>query len=412
MQVDNQAHSTNASSNSATEDVRNLGYWDGAHTIPPDGAQQRIRSEADGRMANLRHHSTKRVEALRAELLALGDRLPAAQRLWADARERFGEHPPAIALPLLYLFFSFTSLLGDAVLLAPALDMFSISNRSLQYAGALFLALLAAAALGFIFDHDLAPLLRWVVRGVAVIALAFQITLGFLRARELEFASGLAASPVSAFLSAHHLLNGIFFVAISLLVPIIAAVALHVAVQRLRSRRQWMRARREQAAITARMSALNGELRQETESLPHRLDQVQHESDELRGLYSTWHELGQRRDPAPSPQWLVVLKALAAAALTLAILTLAGISPLTTVAAAACAGLAGFAWWEQRRIHPTPTEFRKTHRPHLLREPQPLFRAVSRASQSGSQPPLVMATPAREPFENIDARSHAVNGVI
>jgi hypothetical protein len=204
------------------------GFYAGAHGTSCQMGIDEIEAKFNQKKAQLEKEAVASQKLLEAEIAYLDEMQPEAARVAQDAE---GARPYNLVLPLVILVVAIAALIAEALMLASAMDIFNIASPSTQLFTAFGFAGIAGVAFHFVWESLTSETLPriWrvtsrVVAGVLVLGL---IAWGILRGFHVGFAAHLAENPLEEFLAAHAVLSSIFFVSITLTIPIIAATATH-----------------------------------------------------------------------------------------------------------------------------------------------------------------------------------------
>ena len=139
------------------------------------------------------------------------------------------------------------------------------------------------------------------------------IAWGILRGFQVGFSADLAQSPLGEFLRGHPILSSIFYVLITLAVPVIAATASHHSHASLEQWWRWRKAFRQFDSVSKRRAYVTKLLESGLEALAHGLHQIDEQAKEAKALYARSHERGIKNGTIQEQYWTVPLKSTLAA---------------------------------------------------------------------------------------------------
>jgi Flp pilus assembly protein TadB len=344
-------------------DIADFAFFQGAQGIPIEETKKEIEALHDRQKARLVEESVPRQKPLEAIADNLKRRRPDVERAWDDARERFGNHSPAVFTAFLVAGLGVGALIIDSLLLGPGLDAIGISEPVLQFIAAFGLASLSSLVFHLAHETfsnrkiDRATAIVWrILAGFAVIAL---LAWGILRGLQVRFAANLNGNPLGGFLSQHPILSSIFFCFVTLAAPLVGAAAIYYAAPRIHDALLWRRAKREHENLNKNLTDAEKKLESEQATLKARHSQLDSQRQAWHAQATQYHARGEMRGGRQQPKWLVVLKATLWAALALLPGLLFGLPVVITAALPLVAGIAGFLFYRHRRFHPSYRQFKR-----------------------------------------------------
>ena len=224
-------------------------------------------------------------------------------------------------MPVIVAAIAFLAVVAEARMLAPALDLLNVTDPLSQLLSALGIAFITALAFHFAWETftrvDFPRLWKIAIRIMAGALSLGMIFWGILRGLQVGFSADLAQSPLGEFLRGHPVLSSVFYVLITLAVPVIAATASHYSHSALEKWWRWHTVSRQVKEISKRRAYATKLLESEKETLSHSLKQLEHQAKEAKALYARSHERGVRNGTAQEQYWTVLLKSTLAAIVAL-----------------------------------------------------------------------------------------------
>lgn len=334
-------------------------YFEGAHGTELKPGVDRIQATFDQKVAQVSHQAVAREKRHEETLDRVNALLPAAEARAACINTRVGDEKPQALVPLLALAAALFMAAAEVVLLAPALDVLSITSPPAQYLAAVGVMCVSCLAFHFAwesFTSDRFPLIwKAITRMIGLGVAGFLVVWGILRGEQVAFASDLNDNPLGRFLAGHPILAAGFYVFVTLAVPLVVATATHFGFHHLREWREWKGANSElQNLKQTRVNAAK-QLEAEREQHKQALKQLGQECAEWKATYQIHHDRGRKHLAIQDPIALVYLKTAGAAILTGIIFCWA---PVGLIAGSATvAGIAAFLHFRRKREHPTPEQY-------------------------------------------------------
>jgi hypothetical protein len=297
------------------------GFFEGSNGTKLETGLQKIDARFDKHRTELQKNSVAKQKQLEAELQHLDAIKPDADRQWAAISQAHGDHIPSLGMPLIVAAIAILALLAEARMLAPALDLLNVTDSVSQLLSALGISFITALAFHFAWEtftrEDFPRLWKLAIRIMAGALALGMVFWGVLRGLQVGFSADLAESPLGAFLRGHPILSSVFYVLITLAVPVIAATASHYSHTALENWWRWHKASRQTKEISKRRAYASKLLESEREALSHGLKQLEHQGKEAKALYARSHERGVRNGTVQEQYWTVPLKATLAAIVAL-----------------------------------------------------------------------------------------------
>lgn len=297
------------------------GFFEGSNGTKLETGLQKIEARFDKQRTELQKNSVSKQKQLEAELEHLDSIKPDVERQWSVITEDCGDHIPSLAMPVIVAAIAVLAVAAEARMLAPALDLLNVTDYVSQLLSALGISFITALAFHFAWEtfarEDFPRLWRLAIRIMAGALSLGMIFWGILRGLQVGFSADLAQSPLGDFLRGHPILSSVFYVLITLAVPVIAATASHSSHVALEKWWRWHTVSRQVKHISKRRAYAAKQLESEKEALAHGLKQLEHQAREARALYARSHERGVRNGTVQEQYWTVLLKSTLAAIVAL-----------------------------------------------------------------------------------------------
>lgn len=297
------------------------GFYDGAHGTPAQMGIDEIDAKFEQKKAELERDAIASQKTLEAEITYLDEMRPEVERAAAAAAEADQGRLPTLVLPICIVSLAVVALIAEALLLAPAMDIFNIASPTAQLFTAIGIAGIAGLAFHFVWEslvsNAFPKIWRITCRVVAAILVLGLVAWGVLRGFQVGFAATLADNPLGEFLAGHAVLSSIFFVFITLATPVIAATATHFGSHGLQ---QWWaskRARKTFERLARKRADAGKQLESLKQALQLGLKALDEERKQWRSAYSIHHSRGGMHGSVQEPYWIVPAKATFAALLAL-----------------------------------------------------------------------------------------------
>jgi hypothetical protein len=297
------------------------GFFEGSNGTKLETGLQKIDARFDKQRTELQKNSVIKQKQLEAELQHLDAIKPDADRQWGAITRDYGDHIPSLAMPVIVAGIAFLAVVAEARMLAPALDLLNVTDSLSQLLSALGISFITALAFHFAWEtftrEDFPRLWKLAIRIMAGALSLGMVFWGVLRGLQVGFSADLAQSPLGEFLRGHPILSSIFYVLITLAVPVIAATASHYSHAALEKWWRWHKVSRQVKDISKHRAYAAKLLESEKEALAHGLKQFEHQAKEAKALYARSHERGVRNGTVQEQYWTVLLKSTLAAIVAL-----------------------------------------------------------------------------------------------
>ena len=293
------------------------GFYDGAHGTSLETGIEEIEGKFEQKKANLQRDAVTNQKRLEAEIQHLDDVGPAVERKIKAVEERNGEQQLSIVLPVCVIALAAFAIISEALLLAPAMDILSVTNEIAQLFTAFGIAAVAGLTFHFVWESFVSeafPKIWKVTVRIVAAMLAFGLVVwGILRGYQVAFAASLNQNPLGDFLSGHPILSSIFFVFITLATPVIAATATHYGAHRIQAWWELKTAKAEFEALSKRRASAVKELEAQEKALQLGLKALDEGRKQWKSVYSLHHDRGAKHGAKQEPYWIVIAKATFAA---------------------------------------------------------------------------------------------------
>jgi len=301
--------------------VESDGFYDGAHGTSCQIGLDEIDAKFDEKKAHLQRDAIANQKLLEAEIMYLEEIRPEVERRAQAVEEVNNGRVSNLVLPMCIVGLAVIALIAEALLLAPAMDIFNIASPGAQLFTAIGIAGIAGLAFHFVWEsltsEAFPRIWRITCRVVAGILVLGLIAWGILRGFQVGFAATLADNPLGEFLSSHAVLSSIFFVFITLATPVIAATATHFGSHALQLWWESRKARKQFAQLAKKRADAGKQLESQLEVLQLGLKALDQERKQWTSIYALHHLRGQTHGSIQEPYWMVPAKATFAALLAL-----------------------------------------------------------------------------------------------
>jgi hypothetical protein len=345
-----------------------VAYFEGAHGIELKPGLDRIQATFDQKAAELGYGSVAREKKHeethdRADVL-----MPDAEKKASAINAHIGDERPQAFMPAVCLMAALFMAAGEVELLAPALDVLSVTNPTLQTLTAIGIMCVSCLAFHFAWDsftsNRFPRVLKIIARLTAGVIAIFLVVWGILRGAQVAFASDLTDNPLGRFLSGHPILAAVFYIFVTLAVPLVVASAMHFGIHHLRDWWEWKKANANlQAMKEVKVNAAK-QLETEREQQKQGLKQLAEECAQWKATYQIHHERGRQHGAEKEPLWRVVLKSCVVSIVGGALLLVAG--PVAAGTGALVGGIAAFVHFWHKREHPTPEQYYRAHKVQFM----------------------------------------------
>lgn len=297
------------------------GFYDGAHGTSCQMGLDEIEAKLDQKKANLEKEAVANQKLLEAEIAYLDEIRPEVERKARSAEEADDGRLPNLVLPLFIIGLAIVALIAEALLLAPAMDIFNIASPAAQLFTAVGIAGIAGLAFHFVWEsltsETFPRIWRLTCRVVAGTLVLGLVAWGILRGYQVGFAATLADNPLGEFLSSHAVLSSIFFVFITLATPVIAATATHFGSHALQKWWASKKVRKQFVQLARRKSDAGKQLESQQQVLQLGLKALDQERKQWKSIYAIHHKRGQMHGAMQESYWIVPAKSTFAALLVL-----------------------------------------------------------------------------------------------
>ena len=211
------------------------GFYHGTQGTAPGAMQAELEAHFKGSQEKIQEDAISPLKHLEATVEVLKRRSSSAGNHWQTLETETKGMPPEIIMPLLAIILASLAIGGEAVLLAPVMDGFGIGERLWQFFTACVLVLVSSGLLELSIrqmrptedDHheryNKATLVTTIL--LTAFAFTFVFVLGWWRAEEMIYASGLVQGAWASFLSQNQMLTRVCVILLTLGLPTFAAIA-------------------------------------------------------------------------------------------------------------------------------------------------------------------------------------------
>lgn len=372
-----------------------LAFYLGAHNIDPASTIEEIETRFIQEASEEQQEPRRKLHALKAQLEKVRKERPESETLWQRVRKELGDTPPSYFHGTLLAIFACVALALDTIFLAPTMDILNIASVPIQFLSAAGIAGLCTAyfeLVGLLYFRGTHIAHKWIAAAVGLIGILILSGWGLLRGYELRFAARIAGNPLGDFLANHHFLAALFFIFITLSMPIVGASALLYGWEEFSAARTWRRVRDRFERLRTEEVELTRKVQAETEHLAEFDRRKTEACREWKAIFASFYERGQRNGARREPLWTVILKSSLGAAISSSFLLILPLAWFPAdLAAPVVPGLLLFAFFNHRRIHPPHERYLKqentqfavipdARKPREIRAPEP--RLLSKGDPS------------------------------
>jgi hypothetical protein len=307
---------------------------------------------------------------------------PEAEATWTRVKKDLGDTPPPVFHALVMVGFASTALALDALFLAPSMDLLNVALPLLQMFAAAGVAILCTAWFEFAGVLYLRAGKNIGQRVIAVTAAGIGacclIAWGLLRGYQLRFAAGLAGNPLGEFLGQHPLLTSIFFIFLTLGMPIIGAMALLNAWNEASRALLWRNVRKRFEELRRAEVEVARKVQSAAEALDHFDQRKEAVCREWKAVFNQFYARGRQNGARKETLASVIRKSAFGGALAAPLaflLPFAFVPALLAIPAAVGIGL--FTYFNHRRHHPDHDRYLAQENTHFAVVPDaPTFKEL------------------------------------
>lgn len=226
-----------------------------------------------------------------------------SENRWQMWRELTGNITPPFASPLGRVMGAFAAITGEAVLLAPLMDLLGVADPDYQYVMAgvivIFLALLCELPI----ELWKKSVNRYAVYAVGTAVGLGMIALGVFRAFGLQTIETKKSPLIAEFLGSNSTLTAVVIAFLTAGLPIGAAFAFETGWHGLSRFKQWKKARRDALKFARLEEVLTKKLEAETEKRDRQIAALDEMSAAWRAGQQQAHDEGIRDGAIRKPFW-------------------------------------------------------------------------------------------------------------
>lgn len=344
-------------------DLAALGFHAGGNGADCSEGIEQIDAIHSQSIQKLEASRAKKLGALEAQRDTLSRLVPQAQDRWEQLQSRYRQDPPRVLIPLLLFIFGLITVIAEASLLAPVLDMFRVTDPVLQLILALVISLGCALLMHRALDSRREQSsVNWPLLSSAVGALLFLVGFGIWRARALSFAATHSKSALSSFMTDNIGLTTFVMSSLTVLIPLTSAFTFDYGLHYMWQWWEFRKARRAAESLGATLDSVSKELDAEKKKLSAEIAAIQEQNEEWQAQYRHFWQLGKENGAKKGPLWPVWLKSAAvvlgiiAVGLLLALWGVRGAVLISGVVGVS-AGLAAAAHFYHQWEHPSAEQF-------------------------------------------------------
>src|SRR5438046_1188823 len=125
------------------------GFFEGSNGTKLETGLQKLEAGFDKQRAELQKNSVAKQKELEAELQHLDAMAPTVERQWAAISQSIGDHIPSVGMPVIVATIGILALVAEARMLAPAMDLLSVTDSFSQLLSALGISFITCLAFLF-----------------------------------------------------------------------------------------------------------------------------------------------------------------------------------------------------------------------------------------------------------------------
>ena len=275
----------------------------GAHGVPIENSIAETNSDFDAAVKLLMRESAEIVKDLEANREVARHRREDAEKRWLMWNAETAGKVPPIAPPLWKIVTAFAAMAGEAVLLAPLMDLFGVADPSFQFvlAGVIVIVLALLCEIPIHMWRGQAN--RYAVYAVGVCIGFGLIALGMFRAFGLKAIEAKSSPLIGGFLDENSLLSAVVIAFLTVALPVGAAFAFDTGWFELSRRLQWKKARREALNFAEMEEIFAKKTEAEIEKCEKMIAALDEERKARIAAQRQAHEEGKRMGARRRPFW-------------------------------------------------------------------------------------------------------------
>jgi len=315
------------------------GFYHGTQGTAPGAMQAELEAHFKGSQEKIQEDTISPLKHLEATVEVLKRRSSSAGNHWQTLETETKGMPPEIIMPFLAIILASLAIGGEAVLLAPVMDGFGIGERLWQFFTACVLVLVSSGLLELSIRqmrpteednhenktvksqekreaYNKAALVTTIL--LTTFAFTFVFVLGWWRAEEMIYASGLVQGAWASFLSQNQMLTRVCVILLTLGLPTFAAIAFDWGFAKLRYAWEWRKAKRAFWRLSTNLDVTEKKLEGDIEKRDRQIAALDEQKKEWISAYLENHEVGRIVGAQRQPLWQIWLKIAAVTLLVLA----------------------------------------------------------------------------------------------
>jgi hypothetical protein len=309
------------------------GFRDGTQEIKPEAALEQLLARCAQQQAEVRYAAARKENRWEARIELLSRRLPELEAHWRAVKAETAGRILPIVLPLLAVPASFLAIGGEAILLAPVMDGFGITQPFWQFFAAVVLILVASGLLKSALhqlrscsvaepEQETPRARNWSKIGLTgaltLLVCAFVFVLGWFRAEQMIFAGRRQGGALGEFLAHNPNLTLACVTLLTIGLPVFTAVACEWGLDRLRLAWERHKTCLDFWRSTWQLQFARKRLNSVITRCHYRVTVLAERQKELAAIYWQNYELGQVIGARQQPWWQVFCLILAVPLLILA----------------------------------------------------------------------------------------------
>ncbi len=316
------------------------GFYHGTQETAPGAMQAELDAYFNGSQEKVQENAITPLKLLEARVETLKRHSISAEDHWQTLETETKGMPPEITMPLLAIILASLAIGGEAVLLAPVMDGFGIGERLWQFFTACVLVLVSSGLLELSIRqmrpteennpdenktaklqemrerYNKAALVLTIL--LTTFAFTFVFVLGWWRAEEMIYASGLVQGAWGSFLGQNQMLTRVCVILLTLGLPTFAAIAFDWGFAHLRYAWEWRKAKRAFWKLSTQLDVTEKKLEGDIEKRDRQIAALEEQKKEWTNAYLENHEVGRIVGAQRQPLWQILVKV---AAVTLLVIT-------------------------------------------------------------------------------------------
>lgn len=297
-------------------------YRNGYENVPIDDSLAETAADFAQMQQRVGRESADAVKDLEGKRAVAAHRRADGETRWQMWRETTNGIVPPLAAPLGRIWAAFAAMAGEAVLLAPLMDLFGVADQTFQFVLASVIVVVLALLIELPIHLRRINFNRYAVCAVAATVGFGLIALGVFRAFGLQAIEAKNSVLIGGFLDENSILSAIVIAFLTVGLPVGAAFAFETGWHGLSRWRQWRKARRDWLKYAKRHETIVKKLAAETEKRDLKIAELDRQCQAWLAAKRQAHGEGLRSTARRKPFWEIAFL-LFGGCLLIAVLTLA-----------------------------------------------------------------------------------------